>query len=315
MQACNRFSGKQLVKKAVVLLFCSVLFSESLFSQEKLDMPPMPKMPDMPSISFPEYSTSFYRPAMPENYKKENANDKNKPEKDAAETDKTEKTKQKNPQNTLMKALISGEDVLSASDISSLYELGMFGDVSSIMGYGQTDYSSAFSSTNTTNLMLQQVLNELEEMKESQKKEAESDSGKLEQKEIHQDIQNFRQREPSILRFRINGYNIADSLSTVFFSEPDVDGSFLLTADRKYFANQQPRTETFYFLFKTMKGNGTTTTYEVTPSIVQDRTNTNSFVYQLCQQKNLTAEKTGNLIVFHYTSDDFNADMLLDLDK
>ena len=139
MQACNRISGKQLVKKAVALLFCSILFSEGLFSQEKLDMPPMPKMPDMPSISFPEYSTSFYRPALPENYKKDNVNDKNKSEKDAAETDKTEKTKQKNPQNTLMKALISGEDVLSASDISSLYELGMFGDVSSIMGYGQTD--------------------------------------------------------------------------------------------------------------------------------------------------------------------------------
>ena len=310
MQACNHF-----IRKIIVLLCCSVFVSASLFAQEKLDMPPMPKMPDMPSISFPEYSDTFYHPTMPDNYKKPNANDKNKPEPEATATDKTEKPKQKKAQDSLMKALISGDDVLSASDISSLYELGMFGDVSSIMGYGQTDYSSALNSNSTTNLMLQQVLNELEEMKEAQKKEAESEAGKLEQKQIHQDNQNFRQREPSILRFRINGYNIADSLSTVFFSEPDVDGSFLLTADRKYFVSQQPRTETFYFLFKTCKGNGTTTTYEVTPSIVQDKTNPNSFVYQLCQKKDLTAEKTGNLIVFHYTSDDFNADLLLDLDK
>ena len=133
MQACNHF-----IRKVIVLLCCSVFVSASLFAQEKFDMPPMPKMPDMPSISFPEYSDTFYHPTMPDNYKKPNANDKNKPETEATATDRTEKPKQKKTQDSLMKALISGEDVLSASDISSLYELGMFGDVSSIMGYGQT---------------------------------------------------------------------------------------------------------------------------------------------------------------------------------
>ena len=215
----------------------------------------------------------------------------------------------------MLKTLVNGNtDTLTASDISSLYDLGMFGDLSSIVGYNNTNANaSAFTSTNTTNILLQQVLNELDEMKEQQKKE--NDSERLSQNGNQQNSLQIRKREPSILRFRINGYNIADSLSTVFFSEPDTDGSFLLTADRKYNTNQQVLNETVYFLFKTIKGNGTTTTYEVTPSLVQNRTNSNSFVYKLCQQQNITAEKTGNLIVVHYSSDDLNAEMLLDLDE
>ena len=73
--------------------------------------------------------------------------------------------------------------------------------------------------------------------------------------------------------------------------------------------------ETFYMLFKTVSSNGSTLTYKVQPSIVQDYKNDNSYVYKLSNVKNLTAEKTGNLVVLHYTSDSLNADLLLDIDS
>ena len=119
----------------------------------------------------------------------------------------------------------------------------------------------------------------------------------------------------ALFRFKINGYNIADSLTKVFFSETEPDGSFLLSADRRYFVNQQTRTETFYMLFKTVSSNGSSLTYRVQPSIVQDHKNENSYVYRLAAVKNLTAEKTGNLVVIHYSSDSVNADVLLDIDS
>ena len=104
-------------------------------------------------------------------------------------------------------------------------------------------------------------------------------------------------------------------MTKVFFSETEADGSFLLTADRRYFINQQARTETFYMLFKTVSSNGSSLTYKVQPSIVQDFKNENSYVYRLSNMKNLTAEKTGNLVVMHFTGDTISADLLLDIDS
>lgn len=313
MQICKTCVFRHSVKAATLFFIINLAFSSGLFSQNKVDMPPMPMMPEMPTISFPEYGDTFYHPSVPGNTKHPN---KQKADKEPPVLEDAEKSAQKKSSDALIKSLMNGNslDTLTASDISSLYDLGMFGDISSLMGYESTNYNtSSLTSTNTTNVLLQQVLNELEEMKESQKKETEAESVK--QSKDHQNSISISKREPSILRFRVNGYNIADSLSTVFFSEPDTDGSFLLTADRKYIANQQARAETVYFLFRTIKGNGTTTTYEVTPSLVQDRINPNSFVYQLCQQQNITAEKTGNLIVLRYASDNCSAEMLLDLDE
>lgn len=311
MQICKTSSFRHSLK-AAALIFIVGLFNTALFSQNKVDMPPMPAMPEMPTISFPEYGDTFYHPSVPG---KQKPADKKKPDNEAPAAEELEKSSQKKSSDALLKSLVNGNvDTLTASDISSMYDLGMFGDISSIMGYGDSNYNtSSLTSMNTTNVLLQQVLTELEEMKESQKNKTESEQ--LTQNKSQPNNISISKREPSILRFRVNGYNIADSLSTVFFSEPDSDGSFLLTADRKYLANQQVRTETLYFLFRTIKGNGTTTTYEVTPSLVQDKINSNSFVYQLCQQQNITAEKTGNLIVMRYTSDNCSAEMLLDLDE
>jgi hypothetical protein len=156
-------------------------------------------------------------------------------------------------------------------------------------------------------------LNGLNDLKKQQQTASAKEKNEL--NAVKADSENFKHREPSILRFKINGYDIADSLTKVFFSDTEPDGSFLLTGDRRYFVNQQVRTETFYMLFKTVSSNGSSLTYRVQPSIVQDYKNENSYVYKLANVKNLTAEKTGNLVVMHFTGDSVSADLLLDIDS
>ena len=175
----------------------------------------------------------------------------------------------------------------SFSDLSSLYNIGNL--------TGKNDAS--------TNVLLQQILTSLEDLKKNQTNTSVVSN--------NTDIQN----KPSVLRFKINGYDIKDSLTTIYFSNREHDGSFLLTADRRYIADKKVRTETFYLLFKTKETSGNMLTYEVSPSITQDSKNENSFIYKLASQKNLTATKTGNLVVLKSASRDCTADLLLDLNE
>lgn len=262
-------------------------------------------MPQMPTISMPGLDEPFYTPSIPSFTPK---NGKGTASTDEEDNDSEVVLSDATNSDDLLKKLLKNNNLLTASDISSLYDFGLFGNISSLSG------TNVASSTNTsTDFLLQQMLTSLEDLKKEQKNATEVEK---EQLLLHQqDSQNFKSREPSILRFKINGYSIKDSLTETFFSETEKDGSFLLTADRKYFVNQQPRTETFYLLFKTIKSNGSVTTYEVIPSIAQDNKNTNSFVYKFCQQKNIVAEKTGNLVVLHYEQNGVTADMLLDIDN
>lgn len=265
-----------------IFLLITPLFAESL------------EMPEMPQVSMPVLDSTFYTPTIP-NVPKPEA-----PVKEEVKTDKTLSQSLLSDATTtddLISSFLTDSSTLTAKDISSLYDSGLFTDLSSL---------------NSSNLLLNQVLQSLDELKAEQKKATPEQKETL--NNTMEDSQTFKKREPSILRFKINGYSITDSLSTIFFSEPEADGTFLLTADRKYFVNQKPRTETFYILFKAIKNSGQSVSYEVQPSIVQDYENKGSFIYRLANLKKLTAEKTGNLVVMKY-SGDLNVDMLLDIDK
>lgn len=299
MQVCNFF-----LKKVITTVFIISFFASSVFAQE---MPKMPSMPDVSDISFPEIGDTFYHPSVP--YRPKGKTTQSEDDNSFVKNDNTAVISENKSDDAFIKSILSGNDILSASDISSLYDSGLFSNLSSL----SENKIDSFSSTNTTTILLQQVLKELEELKAEQKKATAAEKQQLQN--YQQDNQTFRTRKPSILRFKINGYNIVDSLTSVFLSEPDDDGSFLLTADRKYYVNQKVKNETFYFLFKSIKGNGATTTFEVVPSIIQDSKYTDSYVYQFCQQKNLTAEKTGNLVVLHYNSDKITSEILLDIDN
>lgn len=292
----------QIYKRIIIYSF---LFIETFFAfSQALDMPQMPSMPEvlsMPEISSPTVDGSFYTPSVPTIPKKPEV-EKTKMEKGADTVTKKTITESTSPESVLS-SLLTNNTALTAQDISSLYDYGLFSDISSL-------------NTNTqnvsTNVILNQILSSLDELKKEQKNVSSSEKESL--NKIKEDSQVFKSKEPSILRFKIDGYDMIGSLTTVFFSDTEPDGTFLLTADRKYSANQKIRNETFYILFKAKKTSGGSTSYDVIPSIVQDYTNENSFIYKLTQQKNLEAGKTGNLVVMHF-SGDINIDLLLNLDN
>ena len=265
-------------------------------------MPEMPEMPSMPTIG-----GGFYTPSFPTRVKN-NTQNQNTTE-NGKEKNETVLTESITPESVLTSNLTKG-NILTAYDISSLYDSGLFSNLSSL---DTTSTMSNYNTTSSTNVLLQQVLNGLNDLKKQQQNASAKEKNELDA--VKTDFENFKKREPAILRFKINGYNISDSLTKVFFSDTEADGTFLLTADRKYFVNQQVRTETFYMLFKTIGSNGSTLTYRVQPTLVQDHKNENSYVYKLAGVKNLTAEKTGNLVVIHYSGDSVNADLLLDIDS
>lgn len=301
MQVCS--------KKFSMLILAALLAGAGnacLFGQS-IEMPAMPEAPAMPSMPSVSGSGSFYTPTFPSSSgTSKSASAKTDSSTKSSETVLSDGT---TTSDVLSSLLGVNTSTLTASDISSLYDSGLF---SRLSGLDSTSSLSSYSTSATTNVLLQQVLNSLNDLKSKQNNASAAEKQVLENTQT--DSETFKQREPTILRFKINGYNIADSLTKVFFSEPEADGSFLLTADRKYYSNQKLMTETFYMLFKTVSSTGSSVFYKVQPAIVQDNKNENSFVYKLMNKHNLTAEKTGNLVVMH-VNDDLTADMLLDIDK
>ncbi|MCR4579031.1 MAG: hypothetical protein K5681_01655 [Treponema sp.] len=286
MQACKKLCGG---------IFPALIFSGLLFA-ESIEMPEMPQMPSMPTVSS---SGSFYRPSLPSQISNKSSSQENSQSTESgSQTVLTETSSEQD----LFSALLEDSSTLTASDISDLYDSGLFTTMSSLTG-------GSLSSTN----LLQKTLTNLNTLKEEQKDLSLDKKEDLLNKQ--EDAQTFKSREPSILRFKINGYNITDSLTKVFFSDPEADGSFLLTGDRRYYVNQLPRTETFYMVFRTVSSSGSAVSYKVQPTVVQDSKNENSFVYKLGNAKNLTAEKTGNLVVMHFAEGDLKVEMLLDIDK
>ena len=265
-----------------------------------IQMPTMPQMPSMPTIGSDFYKPNFpVSPAAPGSKKTETKSEESK-ESTAAKLNEDDT-------EDLLTAFTSNNSYLSAMDITSLYNSGLFDNISSLNNVNKKLASSS------ENAMLEQIIKSLEELKE--KTNLSSQSQTLALKDAQTDSQTFKSRQPQILRFRVNGYNIADSLSTVFFSKLEDDGSFLLTADRRYFVSGKPRTETFYLLFRTIKNSGFSTVYQVEPNLVQDYLNENSFIYRISNIENLTAEKTGNLVVLKNADANLNVDLLLDIDQ
>lgn len=300
-------------KITAIFVMAVLLEGTGLLFAQTIESPSMPSisMPEMPTISSPTMDGKFYRPSLPKQEKKsDKKSDSNSSESKTNEAVLSDGT----TTDDILISLLSNANLLSASDISDLYDTGSFNTLSSLSGVsGISGNTGSSASDISTNILLRQILEKLNELK------IEQNTASAAQQEIYaakkQDSETFKTRNPSILRFKINGYNVKDSLIQTFFSEPEADGSFLLTADRKYFLNNKACNETFYMLFKAVKSNGSTTTFSVTPSIAQAAENKNSYVYRLCQCKNMIAEKTGNLVVIHFIGEDISADLLLDIDK
>ncbi|MGP1458780.1 MAG: hypothetical protein ACTTKL_05665 [Treponema sp.] len=202
-------------------------------------------------------------------------------------------------------------DYLSAADIQSLGQNGLLGGVYNLLGSGAAAKSQTADASTT--LLLQNILTEIEGLKKQLAKET-TGAAKLPPAQTARAAA-AKSSRPAILRFTVNGSDILSSCQTVYFSKPEADGTFLLTADRKYFADGKQNAETFYFLFKSDGSGGAETSYAVIPEIMQSPENPSSPVVRLSRQENLTASKTGNLVSLRASFDGLTADLLLDIGK
>ena len=314
---------------AAVLQCLFTLFSlHSVNAQSSSDAPAMPAMPSlpavsdapsMPSISAPTIGSPFYRPGNNAYSQKKSASNSRTAQSSAQKN--TAATQSETQKTDLLSALLSSESSsdlessrLTASDVTLLGQNGLLNGI-----YGLAGNASSYNSSSNTDILLTKILEQLNELKKEQDEKLQSDetdkSGKntASQNAALPYIQPDKSQRPAILRFVINGYNILDTCRTVYFSKQEQDGSFLLTADRRYISDNTVREETFYLLFKADGNCGASKGYDVQPAVVQDYQNDYSLVYQLAQKKNLKASKAGNLVSLRSTAPDWNLDLLLDI--
>ncbi len=316
---CNKYHNS----RALIFLAIANLFSlNCLYGQDSsIKMPKMPSISTditMPSISAPVMGSSFYTPGEIYTGKKQNSTITNKTENTKAQetqasSNKSQTTSQTasssvNPltsriANTLLgsSSSLSGTSAVTAGDLSNLNSMGL---IQSLYGLGSTQNVSAEDLTTQT--MLQNILAELQQLKQNQNTSA---SGSLSKKTTLEQNQN----SAKILRFNVNGVNILNTCRTIFFSKKETDGTFLLTGDRKYLNQNKSQDETFYILFKADGNCGTQSGYDVNTQVVQDNVNQNSLVYQLGQKGTLHADKTGNLVSVKTNDSDYRIDLLLDI--
>lgn len=294
MEICKRFLQ--------AALFCAL--SKLSAQNAPIEMPRMPAMPDMPQVEMPSVGESA-----PRRPQKNSAAKKFPAQKDGQtagapndETVSASPVAQSAPHNFSLQAQeAAAPQALSAIDLQSMSGAGLLGNIYSLLGANQAQRN--FSASAGEDKKLQALLDELEKIKTS-------NADMLSKISAREERFAFK---PAILRFRANGFDLLPSFSAVWFSEKTSDGSFLVTADRKYSAGGAPRSEIFYLLFKNSSGSGSRTNYDVEPELAQDSKNENSFLYKLASRENLVAHKTGNLVTFRVNDDSLSLDMLIDI--
>lgn len=326
-----------------------LLLSGAAFAQTQSEpvAPPSVSMPSMPSVSMPSVGSGFYTPGRSDFYAGTNPNrnrnnsSQTSSSKDTASigttssatastTTASSNTKNQSQKNNASEKTSSlALNQLTADDISSMNSLGILGSLSGLMGRGNTNLQNQLLSSQNTvtastvdSATLKQILAELSELKNKMSKEA-NDGKTADGEKVSLNDKSFGQntfatpikKEPKILRFSVNGYDLISTCKKIYFSELETDGTFLLTGDRKYMSESKVRSETFYFYFRANGTENGVTKYAVTPAVSQDYENEYSYLYQLTQKNNLTADRTGNLVTLRVNDGDWKMDLLISLDK
>lgn len=171
---------------------------------------------------------------------------------------------------------------------------------------------------NQTAVLLQAIIEKLDALQKTvdlQNSARGSTSETDTKRAAKQDTQDKQDKQGGrILRFVAGNYNILPSCTAVFISQPETDGSFLLTGDRKYRSeNSAPGKiygETFYFLFRAAGGG----TFNAAFSLSQQPENPDSPLYALTRASFLQAVRTGNLVTMRVLAENVQTDLLLDID-
>ena len=283
----------------------------SLFAES----PSMPTMPSMPTISSPSVKT---KPTVQNN--KQTSNTK---------SNGNANSQNQNPSVSAASLLqmSSSNPFGSITDLNSILsnlsaEKTTEADLSSLSTLSSTLLnSSSLTSTNNsvaTNTILTQILQRLEQL-QAQVDKINSQPQQVSEKNLQnknevqtnttqQQISESKNNQNKILRFKINNYDLAKSFTTLFFSEKEKDGSFLLTGDRVYNLYGKQMSETFYMLFKNENGNN----FEVAVALNQNDENQNSFLYKFAKDSPYKSQRTGNLFFINSNKNDLKVDILIE---
>ena len=294
-----------------LFLFAISFGNLSLFAES----PSMPSMPSMPTISSPSVKT---KPTVQNN--KQTSNTK---------SNGNANSKNQNPSVSAASLLqmSSSNPLGSITDLNSILsnlstEKTTEADLSSLSTLSSTllNYSSLTSTNNSvaTNTILTQILQRLEQL-QAQVDEINSQPQQVSEKNLQnknevqtnttqQQISESKNNQNKILRFKINNYDLTKSFTTLFFSEKEKDGSFLLTGDRVYNLYGKQMSETFYMLFKNENGNN----FEVAVALNQNDENQNSFLYKFAKDSPYKSQRTGNLFFINSNKNDLKIDILIE---
>ena len=293
---------KRIMTFAAVCLVGGFAFSQSVSA------PSMPTIssPTMPTVSVPVIGSSFY-------YSNSNTTDSsnNSSSKKSSSNSDAKSSSTKSSSNLL--------STLTANDLQTLSATGMLDSLlenstgsSSLLGLSNL-YTS--SSSSETNILLKQVLSEMEEIKQQTSAPEKVASQAVQAPVVTSTSKtSATNTKPSrLIRFSVNGYDVLRTCRTVYISDVQEDGTFLVTGDRKYASDGVTRSETFHLLFKKDKGSSGLQNYHAAAAVTQDYLNEYSFLYQLSQRENLSATRTGNLVTMRTTDPDWKLELLIDL--
>ena len=272
----------------IFAFFALIGFSSAGIFPEPLNMPSMPSThvitsPEFPSISAPTLGSGFYVPGNSFYNQKKNS--------EQPESSSVQVKSEKQPEKSVSKNQAANN--ISSKDIQSLKNSGFL-----------TGIYNLTNSNSPGDLELNSLLQTLNGIKNSPYQNLEKSLASIAESKTF---------SPKILRFTINGKNILSSCKNICFSTPENDGTFLLTADRKFQSQKENYDETFYFLFKKNTDNVSEVGYNVEPKVFQNQANSNSELYKMNSLKNLSAKKTGNLVYLQHTSENLSVDLLIDL--
>jgi protease II len=177
-----------------------------------------------------------------------------------------------------------------------------------LFGTPLSSLSTTTSNSSSSNILLTQILQKLEELQNQIDKMNEVPNSTNEQTKISTEENIDNSINKKILRFKINNYDLTKSFTTLFFSEKEKDGSFLLTGDRVYNLYGKQMSETFYMLFKNENGNN----FEVAVALNQNDENQNSFLYKFAKDSPYKSQRTGNLFFINSNKNDLKIDILIE---
>ena len=278
----------------------------------------------MPSVSEPTMPTLDGKPYVGQPpYIPQSSNSQQSSQ---TETDTSDTAENTNTTSTTYAATEENSDnsnlsnVLTAQTISGLGGLSSLTDTLSALTSSQnaSSYLPALSQlTGTTlsqtdsNATLKSILKELQKL--SQKETSQQNSTQKVVTTDTWDNSSQTESQSKLLRFRVNNTDILNTCQTIYFSQPEENGLFLLTGDRSYYIDNRPYEETFYFLFTPALDDKGVFYYEVEGDIMQNAPITGSKLYPLTEKPSLIARKTGNLIALKYNAKNWNLDILIDL--